>query len=138
MSISHELKEIQEKFDIIKKQLLEDSKKKHKKLIHNSINPVNISKALSKLLHIIPDTKISRADIYHRFYIYLIKHRLLNPNQTFTINDKIKKVFDTSKIHTEVTLKKLQTKGIDISPFITQPEIHVVNIPRCLDHNFLE
>lgn len=136
MNIRRELKDIQAKFVKIKKQLSEDSKIKSDIIQHKSIKPIKITKELSKLLKIVPNTISTRAEIYHRFYIYIIKHDLLNADQTFKLTERIEKVLDLSKKETKQSLsEKLSNK--DVEQFIND-DIHLVNMISMLEHNFFD
>ena len=139
MDIPAELKTIQAQFNDIKKQLLADSKVKIKKLSHPSIKRCNISDNLCKLLGLVQNTRLTRVEIYHRFYIYLIKRNLLNSDQTFKVSDKVRKVLDLDNAPTLGDLKKKLKHPIDdhLTQFIgTDTHLHVVAIIDCLEHNF--
>lgn len=138
MDIPAELKEIQKQFLEIKKGLLDDSKVKLKKVSHPSIKRCNISDNLCKLLGLVQKTKMTRAEIYHRFYIYLIKRNLLNSDQTFVVSSKIKNVLDLTRAPTVPDLKKkLKETDDTLAQFIGTPDsLHLISIIECLEHNF--
>lgn len=139
MNISKELKAVKVQFDEIRKQLVADSKKKYPVIDHHSMNPVKISKKLSKLLKIMPNTTITRASVYHKFYIYLIKKNLILPNNTFVLTERLESVLDLSNKETAESLsKKLKCTVDDVDQFIIKNNIHLANCITMLEHNFIE
>jgi hypothetical protein len=134
MTVSNDLKELKIQFDEIRKQLSIESKQKITKLDHVSIIPTKITRELSKLLKIVPNSELSRADIYHRFYIYLIKNNLINSDQTFPTTEKLETVLDLTK---QETKSSLSIKINNTDKFLVKNRIHIANIITMLEHNFI-
>jgi hypothetical protein len=138
MNISRELKSIKVQFDEVRKQLNADYKKKRITVDHHCINHVKISKELSKLLRIMPNSNVSRATVYHKFYLYLIRKNLLLGDNTFKLTEQLETVLDLSCQETLESLsKKLKCDEDSISHLVTK-NIHLANTISMLEHNFIE